>query len=260
MITPNSDASVWLFDFDNTLAALEREVDWPAARRELEAALRAMGVAAKIFAAIPVGNLPLYAALHARWLGADASLPLVGDGVAAADRGPSDHAAAEAILARASAIIESYELAGVDRAAPTAGAIDLLTALAARGNAIGVVTSNSSRTVVRWLERNRAIGLIRAIVGRDSGLALKPSPAMVGRALELCAATPAAAVFVGDSEADWGAACAAGVGFYGVAASPAARDRLLAAGASAIFAAPAALHIGLNLPAAAIDPEAGEAN
>lgn len=249
MITPNSDASVWLFDFDNTLAALEREVDWPAARRELEAALRAMGVAANIFAEIPVGNLPLYAALHVRWLGAGASLPLVG-GVAAA----------EARLARASTIIEGYELAGVDRAAPTAGAIDLLTALAARGNAIVVVTSNSSRTVARWLERNRATGLIRAIVGRDSGLALKPSPAMVGRALELCAAAPADAVFVGDSAADWGAACAAGVGFYGVAASASARDRLLAAGASAIFAAPAALHIGLNLPAAAIDPDSDEAN
>ena len=62
------------------------------------------------------------------------------------------------------------------------------------------------------------------------------------------------AVFVGVSEADWGAADAAGVGFYGVAASPAARDRLLAAGASAIFAAPAALHVELNLPAAAVDP------
>ncbi|HVA12836.1 MAG TPA: HAD hydrolase-like protein [Candidatus Binataceae bacterium] len=259
MITPNSDASVWLFDFDNTLAALEREVDWLAARRELEAALRAMGVAAKIFAEIPAGNLPLYAALHARWLGAGASLPLVVGGVAA-DRGPSDRPAAEAVLARASTIIEGYELAGVDRAAPTAGAIDLLTALAARGNAIVIVTSNSSRTVGRWLERNRATGLIRAIVGRDSGLALKPSPAMVGRALELCAAAPADAAFVGDSAADWGAACAAGVGFYGVAASASARDRLLAAGAGAIFAAPAALHIGLNLPAAAIDPDSDEAN
>ena len=49
MIPPNSDAQLWLFDFDNTLAALEREVDWPGGRRELEAALRAMGVEAKIF-------------------------------------------------------------------------------------------------------------------------------------------------------------------------------------------------------------------
>src|ERR1700687_2918314 len=68
MIPPNSDAKLWLFDFDNTLAALEREVDWPGSRRELEAYLRAEGVDQEIFAEIPKGNLPLYAALHSRWL------------------------------------------------------------------------------------------------------------------------------------------------------------------------------------------------
>src|ERR1700674_515151 len=68
MIPPNPAARLWLFDFDNTLAALEREVDWPGSRRELEAYLRAVGVDQEIFAAIPKGNLPLYAALHSRWL------------------------------------------------------------------------------------------------------------------------------------------------------------------------------------------------
>src|SRR6202035_235979 len=78
MSPPNPDARLWLFDFDNTLAALEREVDWPGSRRELQAFLRDKDVDKKIFAAIPKGNLPLYAALHTRWLRAsstEANLP-----------------------------------------------------------------------------------------------------------------------------------------------------------------------------------------
>jgi phosphoglycolate phosphatase-like HAD superfamily hydrolase len=97
---------------------------------------------------------------------------------------------------------------------------------------------------------------VHAIVGRDSLLALKPSPEMVAQALNLCAtfapttqtATPAAdAVFVGDSEADFGAARAADLGFYGIAISHAARDRLVAAGATEVFASPDAMRIHLNL-------------
>ena len=115
-VPPNPAAKLWLFDFDNTLAALEREVDWPGSRRELEAFLRAEGVDEKIFVEIPKGNLPLYAALHTRWL-----------------RGPGDDASrtrpprevAETLLRRASEIIERHELIGAERAAPTPGAIDL---------------------------------------------------------------------------------------------------------------------------------------
>jgi phosphoglycolate phosphatase-like HAD superfamily hydrolase len=72
-------------------------------------------------------------------------------------------------------------------------------------------------------------------------LALKPAPAMVERALALCASVANDAVFVGDSEADVGAAARAGVGFFGIAASPAAHARLEAAGVRDIFASPAAL-------------------
>ena len=102
------------------------------------------------------------------------------------------------------------------------------------------------------------------MIGRDSLLALKPSPEMVLRALELASLTPEAvflgdsnsrarnpisaadAVFVGDSEADLGAARAAGVGFYGIAPNDAARERLIAAGATEIFTSPAALMIHLK--------------
>lgn len=235
-VPPNPAAKLWLFDFDNTLAALEREVDWPGSRRELEAFLRAEGVDEEIFVEIPKGNLPLYAALHSRWLRNN-------DTVVAAP--PRD--IAEALLRRASELVERHELFGVERAAPSPGAIELLKALAAQEVIVMIVTSNSSRTVARWLQLHAISDLVRVVIGRDSLLALKPSPETVLRALEL-ATTPAAdAVFVGDSEADLGAARAAGVGFYGIAPNDSARERLIATGATEIFATPAALRTNLNL-------------
>jgi phosphoglycolate phosphatase-like HAD superfamily hydrolase len=254
MNPPNPDARLWLFDFDNTLAALEREVDWPGSRRELEVLLRDEGVDENIFAEIPKGNLPLYAALHTRWLRAsstEANMPtavqtrLRGQFISAAGRPPRE--TAKALLRRSSEIIERHELIGVERAQPTAGAIDLLKVIFARGATVVIVTSNSSRTVARWLELHGIGNLVRATVGRDSLLALKPSPEMVVRALKI-ATTPAAdTVFVGDSEADLGAACAVGLGFYGIATSDSVRDRLAAAGAPEVFASPAALRSHSNL-------------
>lgn len=246
MNPPNPDARLWLFDFDNTLAALEREVDWPGSRRELEAFLRDEGVDEKIFAEIPKGNLPLYAALHTRWLRAPATEANIG-------RPPRE--TAKALMRHSSEIIERHELIGVERARPTAGAIDLLEALVTRGTVV-IVTSNSSRTVARWLGLHGIGNLVRAIVGRDSLLALKPSPEMVVRALNLAATFAPAAqpapsvvdtVFVGDSAADFGAACAARLGFFGIATTESARDRLIAAGATELFGSPAAMRIHLNL-------------
>jgi phosphoglycolate phosphatase-like HAD superfamily hydrolase len=320
MRPPNPDAKLWLFDFDNTLAALEREVDWPGSRRELEAWLRTEGVNEEIFAEIPKGNLPLYAALQSRWLRAPLAAPRAASAIpppAAAPLGAAARTAvmpparAEAILRHASEIIERHELVGAERAAPTPGAIELLRAIAARGAVAIIVTSNSTRTVAQWLDRHRVGDLVRAIVGRDSLLALKPSPEMIVRALDRAAtfpadafaAIPAAAatmasaadaltaipaaeihltvsadatpttvsadaalatmsaadaVFVGDSLADFEAARAARLGFYGIAATESARDRLITAGATDIFASPAALRIHLNLappePASDSDP------
>ncbi|MGH7932646.1 MAG: HAD family hydrolase, partial [Candidatus Binataceae bacterium] len=123
----------------------------------------------------------------------------------------------------------------------------ILRALRARSIAAAIVTSNSSRTVNCWLERHRLTALVGDIVGRDSELALKPAPAMVLSALARAGAGAADAVFVGDSEADLAAACAAKVGFYGIAAKPAARERLRALGAKEVFESPAALAHRLNL-------------
>jgi HAD superfamily hydrolase (TIGR01549 family) len=219
-------ARLWLFDFDNTLAALEPVVDWAASRRALEPMLRALGVPEELFAKIPKGNLPLYDALLAR---------LAHDGGSRLDQ------RAREILKRASAHIESYEFAGADRAEPLPGALELLGLLRERQVATGIVTSNSSRTVARWLERFGIADSMRTIVGRDSLLPLKPSPAMLVRALEASATAARDALYAGDSEGDVAASRAAGIAFVGITWKPGSRETLARAGTERLFASPAEL-------------------
>jgi len=228
---------VWLFDFDLTLAALRYVVDWKGARRELEALLRSAGAPADLFAQVRAGALPLYEAYRSRF--------------------GAEH---EMVVNRASEIIEEFELAGVDRAAPLEGATEALAALLQSGARIAIVTSNSSKTIERWLGSHNLGDRVNAIVGRDTMLALKPSPAMVERALALLTALPADASFVGDSEDDFRAATATGLRFIGIASEPGARDRLLAAGATEVFASPSALAIHLNLDATGRSVERKEHN
>jgi phosphoglycolate phosphatase-like HAD superfamily hydrolase len=224
---PARAVSAWLLDFDLTIAALRYVVDWKGARRELETLLRCAGAPAELFEQVPTRALPLYEAWRARFGAAD-----------------------KATAARASEMIERFELAGVDRAAPLEGASEALTALGKSGARLAIVTSNSSRTIERWFELHKIGAGAIPIVGRDTMLPLKPSPAMVERALALLQAKSNEACFVGDSEDDFRAAEASGIRFIGIASEPGARDRLLAAGATEVFASLAALAIHLNLAAA----------
>ncbi len=116
---------VWLFDFDNTLVALEREVDWAASRIELERFLRNEGVSERIFAEIPKGNLPLYEALRSRLL----------DGTGKATDGKTVDGLAHTdpceLMSRASTIVEAYELRGVEHATEMPGTIAAVTLPAA---------------------------------------------------------------------------------------------------------------------------------
>ncbi|HLX37609.1 MAG TPA: HAD family hydrolase [Candidatus Binataceae bacterium] len=227
---------LWIFDFDNTLARLEPEVDWAGGRRELEPMLRALGIPEDLFTQFPRGNLPLYSGMRARLM------DLANDGSREFTR-----ARVRSILRQASTTIEKYELAGTDRAAPLDGAIDLLHALKAGGSRIAIVTSNSSRTIRRWLTLHRLSRYVDAIVGRDSLLALKPSPEMIARALKRCDVRAKDSAFVGDADSDYLAAAALGMDFFGVAFRQDLRDKLAAAGAARIFSSPAALGIYLNL-------------
>src|SRR5579875_3846989 len=153
---------LWLFDFDNTLTALERQVDWKASRRALECFLRRQGV----------------------------------DDALLARQMAEPHRGTE-ISRQASAIIESYELRGVEKAVPLHGAPELMLLLNARRRQIAIVTSNSSRTVERWLQLHRLTHTVRTIVGRDSLLPLKPSPMMLARAIQMSCRVANETIMVG---------------------------------------------------------------
>ncbi len=236
--------SLWLFDFDNTIARLEPVVDWAASRRELEPMLRAAGAPQPLFERFPKGNLLLYDAYRAHL-----------SGLVRRDGG--EH---EAILRQASEIIEKYELMGVDRAEPLEGAVNLLSSLCDGRRMVGIVTSNSSRTVKRWLEVNRASQFVKLVVGRDSLLPLKPASDMLVEALKISSVNATDANYVGDTVNDYQAASAAGVGFYGIAGSDSARDSLIRAGVAMVFASPSALaiHLGPDFSASGPKPR-GEA-
>ncbi len=229
---------VWIFDFDNTIARLEPEVDWAGSRRELEPMLRAAGVPGDLFEKHPRGNILLYNDTRARLLelcrGPRAGAPFTIGKV-------------RAIIRRASKIIEQHELAGVDRAAELEGAIELMRALRRRGAKVAIVTSNSSRTIRRWLRVRRLRGIADAVVGRDSYLALKPSAVMVLHVLERLGASARDAAFVGDADSDYFAARAARVRFFGVASNPVSRERLERVRAPRLFSSPRELAIHLKL-------------
>ena len=212
-------SSLWLFDFDNTLARLEPAVDWAASRRELEPMLRNAGAPEPLFQQFPKGNLVLYEAYRAHLAG-----------LVRPDGG--EH---RAILQRASAIIEKFELQGVDNAAPLDDAPELLRAIVKAGSLCGIVTSNSSRTVKRWLEKHSLADSVSVIVGRDSLLPMKPAADTILEALKVAKVSASDSGYVGDTATDCSAAKAAEVAFYGIARSPAARDALASAGAVDIF-------------------------
>ena len=123
----------------------------------------------------------------------------------------------------------------------------MIHALARAKDQVGIVTSNSSHSIQRWLDQHQCADCVQIIVGRDSLLPLKPAPDMILQALKVAKAKPAQAIYVGDSPKDCAAAHAAGVAFCGIARSDAIRDQLLAAGAAEIYSSPAALAIHLNL-------------
>ncbi len=226
-----SASSLWLFDFDNTLARLEPVVNWAASRRELEPMLRSAGAPQPLFDKFPKGNLLLYDAYRSHL-----------SGMVRRDGGEC-----AAVLRQASEIIEKFELKGVDRAVPLEGALALLQSLNRQSNRVGIVTSNSSRTIKRWLEHQGLTEIVTVIVGRDTLLPLKPAPDMILEALKTAGIAAKEASYVGDTANDYVAARAAGVGFFGIAASDGARDALLAAGATQIFASPAALAMHMKL-------------
>lgn len=134
------------------------------------------------------------------------------------------------------------ELAGLEcqaaqTAAPTAQAGDVLAACAQADMPVAVVSNNSGQAVRGYLAGHGLDGLVAAVAARTGNdpATLKPSPYLVDVAARELGAATADCVLVGDSPADMRAARVAGARAVGLAAQPADRARLAAAGADAVI-------------------------
>lgn len=98
-----------------------------------------------------------------------------------------------------------------DRTVLLDGARETMTALAAAGLSLGVVTNKPQRFTETILDHFRLSAFAEVVIGGDAGFERKPAPDMVLAALARLGVSPSAALMVGDSAADAQSSRAAGV-------------------------------------------------
>ncbi|HET6440532.1 MAG TPA: HAD-IA family hydrolase [Anaeromyxobacter sp.] len=111
------------------------------------------------------------------------------------------------------------------------GALETVSALAAGGHPLAVVTAKTERGAMRTLEHTGLARHLRAVVGSDSCARGKPHPEPVLVALGRLGVGPAQAVLLGDSIHDILSARAAGVLALGAGWGAATSEALMTAGA-----------------------------
>lgn len=181
---PNGVDAV-LFDFDHTLVHLK--ADWDALRKDIAQISDRYGVRT-----------------DERWV-------LRGIGVAfrrLVDEG-RDH---EAATFRDEAFdhVERVEDEALGGSEAVEGAQDVVRSLKERGYRIAIVSNNNPSSIGRAL-RMFSFPEVEAVVGRQRGEPVKPSPIPVMKALNRLEVDPKRAVLIGDGEADLAAGKAAGV-------------------------------------------------
>ena len=107
---------------------------------------------------------------------------------------------------------DGYEDEPVIHTALYDGVADLLTALGDAGYAVGICTNKREKTARLVLDHFGLDGFFGAIIGGDTTPRRKPEPDPLLEAARQLDLTPQAAVMVGDSAADFGAARAASTG------------------------------------------------
>jgi HAD superfamily hydrolase (TIGR01509 family) len=127
------------------------------------------------------------------------------------------------------------------RLAPLDGAAGLLRACAERGWRIVLASSAKGEELRVMRDALGADDVIDAATTADDVESSKPSPDLVGRALERAGVPPRRAVFVGDTAWDAAAAHRAGVACIGVLTGGWSREELAGAGMSEIHEGPADL-------------------
>ncbi len=132
-----------------------------------------------------------------------------------------------------------YRVELVNGSRPYDGVRELLAALAARGERLGVVTNKPQRPADEIVARAFAPGTFGVVIGEIPTRARKPDAAPALAAAEALGASPRDCVFVGDSAIDVATAHAAGMTSVGVLWGFRDREELEGAGARHIVRVPA---------------------
>ncbi|MEM7499064.1 MAG: phosphoglycolate phosphatase [Pseudomonadota bacterium] len=136
--------------------------------------------------------------------------PLIARALAATGGGADDASMRERALGL---YREHYRENLAVRTAPYEDVPEVLDALAGRGLRLGLCTNKPEAMTHRLLAALDLARFFSVVVGGDTLAARKPDPAPLLLSLERLGAAPGAALFVGDSDADEGAARQAGVPF-----------------------------------------------
>ena len=183
---PAGAVSGIVFDLEGTLVDFQWHLE--EAEAELRRGLYDLGFAPRTF------DRDSYATMWNRAVASPSSL--VGEAVLRARLGP---------------IYDRYDHDALSRWAPRPGAAELLARLHAEGYRLGMV-SNIGRTAAgAVLERFGLAPFLSPVLTRDDVVLMKPAGEGVRRCLESWSLGPAAALMVGDSRSDLGAAREAGV-------------------------------------------------
>lgn len=156
--------------------------------------------------------------------------------------GPHEVLAASAVLGdkvwrRVEEALQSAEVAAVESATPTVGALAFLDACSVIDLPVAIVSNNCEASVWAYLRRAGISDRVRHVESRDPMFPdrMKPSPYLVRRAAEVLNVAPGRAVVIGDQVSDIAAAIAAGSRSIGYANKPGKDADLADAGANAVI-------------------------
>jgi phosphoglycolate phosphatase len=152
------------------------------------------------------------------------------------------------LAARVEAELTDQEVTAAATARPTPYVHEVLAACRESGRTIAVVSNNSARAVNAYLDRHGLAESVALVVARTSSdpALLKPSPHLLGIAIEKLAADPAATALVGDSLTDIEAAHRAGIASIGYANKPGKHEAMTNLNAGAIITSMADLALSLR--------------
>lgn len=138
----------------------------------------------------------------------------------------------------ATKILTAFEIKGAAQATLFPGVADALDLFTDRGIRLAIVSSNDTTAIDLALERTEKANRFAAVIGRSSAsemVQMKPSPALITRAVSTLRQTSDKALYIGDSAEDMMAAKRANVLGVGVLSGLVPRSELLNAGASVVI-------------------------